>query len=161
MTTSAHPLKTEIKRILVPTDFSERSKKALLYARALAEKQHAEIDLLHVISLSDEGAIYGSAYYPVYEKEFLDASDKQLDEMLKSVEAPEGELKTFTRSGSPVHEIVEFAQENEIDLIVIATHGHRGLKHFLLGSTTENVIRHAKCPVLVVRENEHEFVSET
>lgn len=62
------------------------------------------------------------------------------------------------RMGAPWHEITTAAQECEADLIIIATHGHTGLKHPLLGSTAERVVRHAPCPVLVVRDREHDFV---
>ena len=61
------------------------------------------------------------------------------------------------RTGVPSHEIVEAAREADIDLIVIATHGYTGWKHFCIGSTAERVVRAAPCPVLVVREKEHEF----
>jgi nucleotide-binding universal stress UspA family protein len=65
---------------------------------------------------------------------------------------------TLVRSGSAFNEIVAVARELQIDLIIIATHGYSGLKHFLLGSTAERVVRHAPCPVLVVRDREHDFV---
>jgi nucleotide-binding universal stress UspA family protein len=65
---------------------------------------------------------------------------------------------TLLRTGQPHTEIVEAARELGADLIVLSTHGHTGLTHALLGSTAEKVVRHAPCPVLVVREKEHEFV---
>jgi nucleotide-binding universal stress UspA family protein len=61
------------------------------------------------------------------------------------------------RAGVPSHEIVEAAKESDADLIVIATHGSTGWKHFCIGSTAERVVRAAPCPVLVVREKEHEL----
>ena len=66
--------------------------------------------------------------------------------------------KTLVRFGRSFHEIADAARTLKVDLIVIATHGYTGLKHALLGSTTERVVRHAPCPVLVVRENEKESV---
>ena len=65
---------------------------------------------------------------------------------------------TLVRVGKPYHEITSAARELNIDLIVISTHGYTGLKHVVLGSTAERVIRHAPCPVLTVREREHDFV---
>ncbi len=62
------------------------------------------------------------------------------------------------RLGSAYHEICAAAKDEEVDLIIIATHGHTGLKHVVLGSTAERVVRHAPCPVLTVRVHEHEFV---
>ena len=63
------------------------------------------------------------------------------------------------RTGRAASEIVEVAKERNTDLIIISTHGYTGLKHVFLGSTTENVVRYAPCPVLTVREHEHEFVT--
>ena len=68
-------------------------------------------------------------------------------------------VKTLVRTGSPADEIVDAAKEMGVDLIILSTHGRTGLKHLLLGSMTENVVRRAPCPVLVVREREREFVS--
>ena len=62
------------------------------------------------------------------------------------------------REGAPYREIVQAAQDEDIDLIVISTHGHRGFARMFLGSTAERVVRHATCPVLIVREKEHEFI---
>ena len=67
-------------------------------------------------------------------------------------------IETLQRLGVPYEEIVDVATELAVDLIVIATHGYTTLKHFLLGSTTERVVRLAPCPVLVVREGERDFV---
>jgi len=66
--------------------------------------------------------------------------------------------KTLVRFGKPFQEICDAARGLKVDLIVISTHGYTGLKHAVLGSTAERVVRHAPCPVLVVREQEHEFV---
>jgi nucleotide-binding universal stress UspA family protein len=63
------------------------------------------------------------------------------------------------RVGRPVQEIVATAREKDIDLIIISTHGHTGLKHILMGSVTVIVVRYAPCPVLTVREHEHDFIS--
>ena len=66
-------------------------------------------------------------------------------------------MRAMTRQGIASHEIVDAAKEFDVDLIVMATHGYTGLKHFCIGSTAERVVRAAPCPVLVVREKEHEF----
>jgi universal stress protein A len=68
--------------------------------------------------------------------------------------------RKIVRTGKPFYEINQYAQEEDIDLIVIATHGHSGMEHILFGSTAEKVVRKAPCPVLVVRTGEHEFVKE-
>jgi universal stress protein A len=70
-----------------------------------------------------------------------------------------GELNQLSKTIPPCEEIIKVARERGVDLIIIATHGYTGLKHFLLGSTTERVVRIAPCPVLVVRQEEQDFVS--
>ena len=72
---------------------------------------------------------------------------------------PEIVEKLLVRQGRSFHEIADAACTLKVDLIIISTKGYTGLKHALLGSTTERVVRHAPCPVLVVREREHEFVA--
>jgi universal stress protein A len=147
-----------LKKILVPTDFSECSEKAFRYAIALARQFQSQIVLAHVIQ----------AFYPPPELLVLDApaletrvreeAQKRLATWKKSVS--ELQLRTVLLNGVPEREINQLADEDNIDLIVIGTHGRSGMSHFLLGSTAERVLRHAPCPVLVVREREHEFLAE-
>ena len=86
------------------------------------------------------------------------AVGKHLRSLIASVSNEEIEPPRWkVRGGLPSHEIVEVAKDLEVDLIVIATHGYTGWKHFCIGSTAERVVRAAPCPVLVVREKEHEF----
>jgi nucleotide-binding universal stress UspA family protein len=84
---------------------------------------------------------------------------RHLERVVKDLEIePKLLQKTLVREGRSFHEIADAARTLKVDLIIISTHGHTGLKHALLGSTTERVVRHAPCPVLVVREREREFV---
>ena len=86
------------------------------------------------------------------------AAGKNLRSLIASVRHTAIERPRFkVRGGLPSHEIVEAAKEMDVDLIVLATHGYTGWKHFCIGSTAERVVRAAPCPVLVVREKEHEF----
>ena len=148
-----------IKRILAPTDFSDYSKKALHYAVRFAEEFGAALTVLHVVEPvipTTDG--FGAFQVPALDVEVL---QKNADASLTSVVRDEVEelvpVKTLVRCGPPSQEIVSVAKDEDIDLIIIATHGYTGLKHFLLGSTAERVVRHAPCPVLTVREREHEF----
>jgi nucleotide-binding universal stress UspA family protein len=149
-----------LKRILVPTDFSPSSAKALVYALAFAKQSQAEIILLHVVE---------PICYPMYGQELatdlsgfqadmVKASDLQLAKFIQDHAAGYGPLKLLVREGGAFWEIVEAAQDEDVDLIILSTHGHTGLRHVLLGSTAERVVQHAPCPVLTVRETEHEFV---
>jgi len=146
-----------LKRIVVTTDFSEASKKALPYAIAFARKFEASLVLLYVVpahlpaELSHIGIVLD-------EKRLMDEARERMPRFRQAELDPHLHVDTLVVSGGPAHEICRTAEAQAADLIVMATHGHTGLKHFLVGSVTENVVRHAPCPVLVVREREHEFV---
>src|SRR5437016_4910605 len=120
----------ELRRILVPTDFSKYSNAGLVYARALAEKFGAEIYLLHVtqdlaLFLPEAVAVVPPFAMPI--EQFTVAARNALDRLVR--ENPMGNLTVHcdVREGVPFHEIIRFARQNEIDLIVIGTHGHTGL----------------------------------
>jgi universal stress protein A len=144
----------QIKTILVPLDFSSFSRQALASAIPLAQKFGAKLVLVHVY----QPVAYPDAFAmsPAYA-----ALDARLHEELKDTFGPlaQGQnallsVETIVRIGRSCEEIVNAAKSVNADIIVIATHGHTGLKHVLLGSTTELVVRHADCPVLVVRERQ-------
>jgi nucleotide-binding universal stress UspA family protein len=141
-----------IKSILIPTDFSAYSEKALEYALPLAGQFGAQLTLLHVVEptvpLDDEGR-YPAALELKRVREFCESALRALAEKFKI--APEQLGGLVVRCGKPFNEIALAAEELKTDLIIIATHGHTGLKHTLLGSTAERVLRHSPCPVLVVR----------
>jgi universal stress protein A len=148
----------KLKRIVVPTDFSQPALKAIKYAAQFAGSSGGTIYLLNVI----ERAVLSNDFqaFPLVlpEREL----GKICKEALLSLAATEIEelipVEVAIRAGKPYLEIVNFARETDADLIVMATHGRSGLKHVLLGSTAELVIRHASCPVFVVRDREHEFI---
>ena len=156
-----------LKRILVPVDFSASSKKAVLYGTSFASQYRAKVILLSVIddrifeevSFFDEAAFVGYA-----EHEMRDNRKKIINEKIeKIIEEAKGKnnklkIEGDIRFGIPYAEIVDFAKEKEIDMIVIGSQGAVGLKHFLLGSTAEKVIRKAPCPVLTVKNIEREFI---
>ena len=151
----------ELHRILVPTDFSKHSEVALTYAVALAEKFGAELVLLHVVQdlalfIPDAVAVAPPIAAPV--EQFVAAARDALERVAKADNLQHVRVRREVREGTPFYEIIRFAKEGDIDLIVMGTHGHAGLTHVLLGSVTEKVVRKAPCPVLTVRHPEHEFV---
>lgn len=160
---SAAPVSTSpvrIRSILVPTDFSDASTKALAYAAALAEQFEAKITLLYVnepIAMPD----FANSFPLAMENDTLISTFKENLERLvkKNLADPELVEKTIVRQGRAFHEITEAARTLKVDLIVISTHGYSGMAHAILGSVTERVVRHAPCPVLVVREHQHEIIS--
>jgi nucleotide-binding universal stress UspA family protein len=147
-----------LRRILVPVDFSECSLKALEYAVSFAKQFSAEVMLLHVVV-----AIPPPPQMLVLEAETLrgkyyEEAAKRLSEWRKKV-VSRASVKATVRQGTSAHqEIIAAAQECNSDLIVIGNHGRSGLTRVLTGSTAERVVRHAPCPVLVVRGREHEFL---
>lgn len=148
----------KIRKILVPTDFSPASRKSLSYALRLAEGLNCEITLLHVLEPATpltSPRVPGAAF----SKEELADAEQGLYGLVNSAKAAGGPgTKSMLRMGVATHEILEAAKKLDVDLIVIATHGFTGWKHFAIGSTAERVARAAPCPVLVVREKEHDFI---
>jgi nucleotide-binding universal stress UspA family protein len=147
------------KKILVPTDFSESAKYALPFAIDLAEKYGADLQLLHVVEpiAMPVDFAWGTYSYPDIEKQLSGHVEKTLESIIAE-QIPEN-LKVISAiaHGKSWREIITFARANEIDLIVMATHGMSGFSHALYGSTAEKVIRKAPCPVLTVRHPEVKF----
>jgi nucleotide-binding universal stress UspA family protein len=141
--------------VLVAFDFGETSQKALSYGRNLTRAFGGRLHVLHV---ADVIATSASQFYPDHpgdpelRAELL--ALKQLRALL-----PQGSAELAVRiAGSPGGAIVKHAESIGADVIVVGTHGRDGVSRLLMGSVAEYVVRHAPCPVLVVRRNEHEFV---
>jgi nucleotide-binding universal stress UspA family protein len=151
-----------LKKILVPIDFSDHSKKALRYALPFARQFNATLELMYVVEPtiypSDFG--FGQVGFPDVEKELHEKATLELKELIAQ-HVPESLRSTAVVStGIPFVEITTYAQAEDIDLIIVATHGRTGVEHILFGSTAEKIIRKAPCPVLVVRAEEHDFINE-
>ena len=146
-----------LEKILVPTDFSEHSAKAIQYGAELAGKFGAELHLLHAVETTSIAYGEGPYFPPETVAEMEAAAVKQLDEW--EVEAADDvpTVRQVTR-GYPFLEIVRYAKENKIDLIIVGTHGRGAIAHMLLGSVAEKVVRKSPCSVLVVRGEQHNFV---
>ncbi len=148
-----------IKRILVPIDFSDCSKKALQYALPLAQEHRAALTLLYVVSPAYGGAEFGALNYVELEATMRESGAKQLAKLVADAGRSDLVMDTLVRVGSPALEIIATARSLPADLIIISTHGRTGLKHVFLGSVTEGVVQCAPCPVFVVRECEHEILA--
>lgn len=148
-----------IKKILAPTDFSPASENALRYALRLGSEFGSEIMFLHILEPIMPLTYDGLALPPTVPEPDSCETEKALKALVVSArERGITKARAMFRRGIPSHEIVETAREMDVDLIVMATHGYTGWKHFAIGSTAERVVRAAPCPVLVVREKEHDFV---
>lgn len=143
----------QFMKILAPTDFSEHSALALDMAMDMAPSG-ATIILCHVVE--DAPLTYGYIGVAVPTQEVLarlaQEAERELQAFKPKTAKPDVLLERRVVHGNSYLEIVRMAEENSVDLIVLGTHGRSGLKHFLLGSVAEKVLRKAPCPVLVVRE---------
>ena len=145
----------QIKRILVPVDFSPRSREALGFALPFARQFGASVIVLHVIlpyaPVDPNGLSLPDPFVPDLEQN----AKRQLEELVRETVPAEIPSQVLVRRGRPANEIIQASGELRADLIIIPTHGQTGLKQVVFGSTAERVIRHANCPVLVVRGKEH------
>ena len=149
-----------LKKILVATDFSEPSESALKYARAFAEQFGASIHVMHVMEDPFLYAPTSEGYLvPPHMLEEMESSARsRLNSVLPPADREKFSAQLILKHGSPFVEIVRYARDADIDLIVMGTHGRGPIAHMLMGSVAEKVVRKAPCPVLTVRHPEHEFV---
>lgn len=147
-----------MKSVLVPIDFSPASEKALVYAQVLCKEFGAKLTVLHVVEPIPE-VTARSAMLVMESDKVVGRSKKHLEEVLHALGLGAGLVeKALVRVGRSYFEITEAARTLKADLIVISTHGRTGLKHVLLGSTAERVVRYAPCPVLVIRPQQREII---
>jgi nucleotide-binding universal stress UspA family protein len=145
---------TRPAKILVSTDFSEYARQALPYARNYAEEFGAEVYLVHVIEPEPFMSDMKDVPLVLTEKQIQQQARNDLEALGVEEFSESIRVQTLVRQGKPDQEIVAAAKELNVDLIIISTRGRTGLKRALLGSTAEVVVRHAHCPVLVVRQAE-------
>lgn len=138
-----------LKHILVPTDFSEVSETAVLYGKEFASAFDATLHLIHVFQRPGPRKVNCQVEQ--------DAQNR-LAAVLTDEERQDAHARLVVNGGDPVVQIVRYAEAEDIDLIVMGTHGFGPVAHALLGSVAAKVARKAPCPVLIVRHPEHEFV---
>jgi len=150
-----------LQNILIPTDFSELSKPAIEYAKGLAEAFDAQLHCLHVV---DDAYQYWSAIGPESlpigppPDELLQLGRTRMEKFaVEYLSGTKGPAITYVAYGRPFAEIISYAREHAVDLIVMATHGRGTIAHVLLGSTTEKVVRKSPCPILTIRTSDHPF----
>ena len=142
----------EVRRILVPIDFSDHAAPVLEWAAHLAEEHDAELILLHAYHLPVEFQQIEGAYLP---KDFWDSvkgeAEQNLERVAEGLRTSGLAVRVVVCEGYPATVIEDEAIEQRADLVVIGTHGLSGLKHMLLGSIAERVVQKAPCPVLTVK----------
>jgi nucleotide-binding universal stress UspA family protein len=155
---------SEIRKVLFTTDFSELSNHALPYAIKMAKIYDAELIMLHAVTIYDNDPNDPQYHFPLL-RQYCQQATINADDRFQICYEKAGDSgvkvrKALVQGISPHAAILEFIEsEGDIGLICMSTHGRSGLKHVLLGSVTENVIRYADCPVLVVKQTEHEFIN--
>ncbi len=147
-------MRLPFKRILAPTDFSEPSYEALDLAVELAQHFGAELHLLHAVPPLHVVPVPVNVEVPLYEMEMREAAERSMQDLIEQRIPKELTVFSSVVWGDPADEIIAYQKENQVDLIVIATHGRGGWKRFVFGSVTEKVVRHPTCPVLTVNAPE-------
>ncbi len=153
-------MEIDINNILCPVDFSEGSTHALRYGVAFASAYNARLELLHVVELPFLPS-YSTAGVPDLSlpvEQIQDDCENRLNQMVEDHREYHDHIEGRTVVGAPFVEIVREADEGDFDMLVVGTHGRTGIKHMLIGSVAEKVVRKAPCPVLTVKHPEHEFV---
>ena len=148
------------KKILFPTDFSVASDYAMSYAISMAKRYKAKFFLLHVVDTTYD---ISGFYIPHISAEKLmqemeEAAEKKLTNISSAISRRVKAREIVVKSGIPHKEILKFAKDKGIDMIIMGTHGKAGLDHLLFGSTTERVLRQANCPVLTIRPPKDMFL---
>jgi universal stress protein A len=145
----------KLRRILLPTDFSGCGNYALPYAAAIARAAKATVICIHVVEPIVPAVGYSGLAEPMpiadMSEQLEDSAERELPQILECEELHGLDIEEVIAHGDAAAEIVRVAGEREVDLIVISSHGRTGLGRIIFGSTAEAVVRHAHCPVLVVK----------
>lgn len=147
-----------LKKILCPIDHSDCSKEALRYAVSFAMKDEAKLYLLHVIDIRSFDESIDAMSKQIPDDETLNQLKTKLLDCIPEEIRSGMDVEAIVVQGIPFAEIISTARKENIDMIVIGSHGRTGIAHIMLGSVSEKVIRKAPCPVLTVRQSNHKFV---
>ncbi len=152
----------KLKKILVPTDFSDFSRPAIDYGCAMAARFEAELHLLHIVPdpalLLPEATAFSVESMQTQCDELVKIATAQLEKLPVDGWENGRAIQREVRVGTIFMEIIDYARTADIDLIVIGTHGRSGLMHVLMGSVAERIVRKSPCPVLTVKPEGHQFV---
>ena len=146
------------KKILCPVDFSEFTDEILAYAVSIAKRFDSELHLIHVIPNLNYFTPYESFLTPenlvAIERNIEGEVGKDFDKITKKLDLP---FKRIVKTGVTFVEIIDYIKDQDIDLVVMGTHGRSGIEHILIGSVAEKVVRKSPCPVLTVRPKDKTF----
>ncbi len=142
----------QIKKILFPVDFTTATDKILPFVKDMAKAFNSKLYLLHVIRSPEEFAGFemGPAWYVAFEKDLREGAEKSMRRLVAEQLDDIGEVETAIEMGDISDTIIDFVNKNDVDMIIIGTHGRKGLEKVMFGSVAEGVIKDAPCPVLTV-----------
>ncbi len=142
----------EVKNILFPVDFTESSEKVLPYVKYLADKLGAKTWVMHVIRGPEEFAGFemGAAWFSSFETELVKGAEKAMERFIAESMGSMAPAGQKIAMGDAVEEILAYAKEIPADMIVVGTHGRKGLEKVMFGSVAEGVVKGATCPVVTV-----------
>ncbi len=145
-----------IGKILVPIDFSVHARNSLRYAVTLAEKFKAALRLVYVVepTIYPADLGFGQVVLPEIEDELAEKGKGELEGIIRNEIGRRCKASAVVRTGKPHQEILLEAEEQGVDMIIVATRGHTGVEHMLFGSTAERIIRNAHIPVLTIHPDE-------
>lgn len=149
-----------MKKILVPTDFSKPAQIAIDVASDIARKANGEVILLHVVeeasgtsfNITGEVDVSGGWEDKLFTMKLIERSKKQMAKVYEEVKATGVKVKQELRLGTAFHGMRDIITEHKVDLVVMGAAGHSKLEEMIIGTNTEKVVRHAKCPVLTVHK---------
>lgn len=143
---------SEFKKILVPVDFSDNSRKILKSAADLAAVFGAELSVVFVVQSFDNYSGFFVPHVPIaqFEEEMVRSAEEKMSSFVKECLEADTPVQTRVLAGDVAETIVEHADQTGIDLIVMGTHGYKGLERVLFGSVAEKVVKTARCPVLSI-----------
>ncbi len=142
----------KIEKILFPVDFTTATDKILPVVKDMTKAFGAKLHILHVIRSPQEFAGFemGPAWYASLEKDLMDGAEKSMRRLIAEHLEDVGDVETHISVGDIVDTIIDYVNSNDIDMIIIGTHGRKGLEKVMFGSVAEGVIKEAPCPVLTV-----------
>lgn len=140
----------DIGCILVPIDFSDYSNRAINWAMTMAEQWGSHVYLCHIIPQPSYPSMLAGTDLIEFETKLRTTAETQLQDIITTLQGHKTPIEMRVSLGEPFHDICRIAEEEQIDVIVMGTHGRTGVRHALLGSVAERVVRHAPCSVLVV-----------
>lgn len=138
----------KIRKVVVPVDFSDNTEKLADYARYMGKELSAALHFIHVVGIYSGDAMVGMPFSTSLKKDYEATARERMNNLVDDMIANDTKCKGEVLTGEPVEEIVNYAEKEAADLIIISTHGVKGWEKILLGSVAERVVHKAHCPVL-------------